>query len=290
MKKLLLFMVFSFAISITYAKQYRIKVSNFQFSIPTVNAKVGDTIVWIWKNGTHTTTSLRIPAGATPWDAPINSTHKRFAYIITKRGTYNYDCSIHATSMKGKIIVSATLDAGLNDFTLSNDESGASLNWKLNSTVDADRFSLQKSYDGENFSEIASVKVTALNNYNYKDNIDRTHRYVYYQVELLNKNGERQLSDIKMIDKGVQQAIVVSLSPNPISSPGHLMMKFNADKEGKMLVQLYNQSGKLIKETEMTTQRGVNNGHFHIGEQIAGSYYLVCTLNGVQEKHAIIIK
>ena len=80
------------------------------------------------------------------------------------------------------------------------------------------------------------------------------------------------------------------LSPNPISSPGHLMVQFNADKEGKMLMQLYSESGMFIKQAEMTADKGLNNGHFHLGDIMPGTYYVICTMGTVTEKHIIIVK
>ena len=39
---------------------------------------------------------------------------------------------------------------------------------------------------------------------------------------------------------------------------------------GKMLVQLFTQGGKLVTETEMTANKGLNNGHFHLGNLTPG--------------------
>ena len=59
-----------------------------------------------------------------------------------------------------------------------------------------------------------------------------------------------------------------------------------------MIVRLYNQNGSLIKQQEMMAVRGLNNGHFHLGDLnlAPGSYYIVCSLGNVQEKHVIIVK
>ena len=114
-------------------------------------------------------------------------------------------------------------------------------------------------------------------------------KYVYYQLQLVDKKGNSELSDIKMLTNPMQSPkLITGISPNPISSPGHLMLQFNADEDGKMLVQLYNSNGELIKQAEMSAVKGVNNGHFHLGDLDPGSYYLVCTLGDIKEKHAIL--
>lgn len=77
--------------------------------IPAVtNANVGDTIKWVNVNGTHTTASTTIPAGATPWNSP-NLTASGFTYVVKFAGTYNYTCH-PATGghMPGSIVVTGT--------------------------------------------------------------------------------------------------------------------------------------------------------------------------------------
>lgn len=82
----------------------------------TTNALVGDTIKWIWVSGVHTTESISIPAGAAPWASDLNSSTTTFSYVVTKVGTYNYDC--HASTphgMNGSIVVAAATGIPVND-------------------------------------------------------------------------------------------------------------------------------------------------------------------------------
>ena len=68
------------------------------------------------------------------------------------------------------------------------------------------------------------------------------------------------------------------------------MLQFNADTEGSMLVRLYDANGLLVKQTEMTAVKGLNNGHFHLGTLTSGTYYLECTLGTVTEKYTVMYK
>ncbi len=287
----LILLLFVAAAPAGFAAVIKIQVSNFQFTPKTVNAKVGDTIVWMWKNGGHTTTSLGIPAGAIAWDAPMNSTHKRFSYRVTKTGVYNYDCTIHAPNMKGKINVSAALTAGLQDFSVSTDNGKPLLVWITTLPANGAYFSVQRSTDGDQFAEITKVNAGAAGRYSYTDNAGLHDKFVYYQVEMTDAKGNRQLSPVQLFTNTAAAAkLITSISPNPISNAGHLMLQFNADKEGSMLVKLFNQNGTLIKQANMSAVKGLNNGHFHIGSLSPGSYYIVCTLGGITEKHTVIVK
>ena len=109
MKKILLLAALLIgSVSAASAADHRVRVSDFRFMPRTVNAVVGDTITWMWQNGMHTTTSVTIPAGARPWNAPIDSTHTRFRTRLTVAGTYSYQCNFHfAQGMTGTIVSAA---------------------------------------------------------------------------------------------------------------------------------------------------------------------------------------
>jgi len=111
MKKILLLTVALAICSISAASAARIqvRVMDFRFQPATINAHVGDVMVWGWLNGMHTTTSTSVPAGAQTWNASIDTTHRRFQYRLMVAGTYTYQCNFHfAQGMTGTIVVSAT--------------------------------------------------------------------------------------------------------------------------------------------------------------------------------------
>jgi plastocyanin len=300
MKRTLLFIaVILTSITTASAKVITVQVANFQFTPRRVNAIVGDVIRWVWVNGKHTTTSDQIPAGAAPWSRAINTNNRVFRYTVTRVGRYSYHCIPHQSiGMTGIIRVSTSAIAALTDFDIElSKEEKAVINWKSTNEKDIAYYSVQRSTDGVNFTEITKVNPAGSDvttqSYRSLDNNVSDNKFIYYQLEVIDKKGNSQLSDIKMFTRPTKTVkLITSLSPNPISTAGHLMMQFNADKEGTMVVQLYNQNGGLIKQQEMTAVKGLNNGHFHLGDLnlAPGSYYIVCTLGNVQEKHAIIIK
>ncbi len=79
-----------------HATKWVVNVQNFSFSPSNLpNVIVGDTIRWVWINGSHTTTSTTIPAGAASWDHPLNSSNTFYEYHVTIAGNYNYKCTPH---------------------------------------------------------------------------------------------------------------------------------------------------------------------------------------------------
>lgn len=70
------------------------------FDPATTDVLVGDTVLFQWVSGTHTTTcdggnGTSLPAGAATWNEMINSTSQTYSYVITVAGTYNYTCLFH---------------------------------------------------------------------------------------------------------------------------------------------------------------------------------------------------
>ena len=110
MKKLLLLAaLLSGGVSATFAADHRVTVSDFVFTPSTVNAVVGDTVTFVWRNGMHTTTSTSVPPHARSWNAPIDSVNTRFRVKPRVAGTYSYQCNFHVLQgMVGTIVVTAT--------------------------------------------------------------------------------------------------------------------------------------------------------------------------------------
>ncbi|HJY64712.1 MAG TPA: T9SS type A sorting domain-containing protein [Ignavibacteria bacterium] len=84
-----------FILAKTYTNTQIISVGAMTFAPATASVTVGDTIKWVWVERFHTTTSTTIPTGALPWDAPIDSTHPSFIYVVAVAGQYDYRCNFH---------------------------------------------------------------------------------------------------------------------------------------------------------------------------------------------------
>lgn len=277
--------------SAAFATIIKVNVSDFQFQPKTVNAKVGDTVQFVWKMGNHTTTSVTIPAGAVAWDRIMDSAHKSFRYVLRVAGTYKYKCTPHGViGMNGTLRVTAALSAGLSDITLNGDGLKAQVNWKTKTSADIAYFSVERSADGNTFREIKRILLAAGNSYSYTDN-DAKEKYVYYQVKMVDKKGNVEYSNILMQTRNVKEdKLITSLSPNPVTKAGHLLLQFSAETEGAMRVKLFTQTGKLVKEVSMYATKGINNGHLHMADMPAGTYYIVCTLGTKTEKHTIMMR
>ncbi len=111
MKKIYALISFLFLAIFTNAAVITVTAGNFAFSPAIVTVQCGDTVLWNWVSGTHTTTSSTIPICATAWTANLSATSTSHMEQIPCAGTYNYGCSIHP-NMTGQIICICT--SGIN--------------------------------------------------------------------------------------------------------------------------------------------------------------------------------
>ncbi len=306
MKKALLLLLAITLISLcSNATIHVVSVANFQFSPANVpDVIVGDTMRWVWVSGTHTTTDdngvhgtspTSTPAGAPTWNDSINVRKTSFDYTVTVPGVYNYLCNPHAANMKASFTASNALPIKLSSFLVTAGSGKAVVKWITESEQNTDYFSVRRSADGTTYNEIARVRAsgtsTVEKTYSYTDGNIEKGRYYYYNLVTVDKDKKEQVSETKLF-KGEEaiNKLVLTISPNPINNGGHLMMTFNAEKEGKMEVNVINAQGQVVTKNQLQAYRGVNNGHVHLGNISTGTYTLVCILNGVRETHQIVIK
>lgn len=308
MKKILLsFLSFLFIILASNAQVHQVHVVNvadYSFSPAAIdNVTVGDTVRWVWVSGRHTTTcdpasqgtGNSLPDGAATWNSPINATDPVFDYVVTMAGAYKYWCIPHAPNMAGTFTASNALPVTLSSFLVSPSNANASLTWKTASEQNTDYFSVRRSSNGSEYTEIARIPAAGNSSgekiYTFTDSkISSGQQYYYYSLAIVDKDGKHAFSDTKLFKNKLSALkLITSLSPNPVSG-GHLMMTFNADKEGKMNVSVINAEGKTMLNTLMQAYPGVNNGHLHVGNLSSGNYSIICLLNGIKETRQVIVK
>ena len=285
----------------SYATTWNVSVTNFSFSPLTVNAVVGDVIQFNWALGTHTTTcgsalpGTSLPAGAAEWDAPITSGATTFSYTVTVPGTYNYACTPHiAFGMKGTITVSGVLPVRFGSFSVIDNNSSALLQWQTFSELNSQYFSVRKSIDGANFYEIGRVNAAVNSNnektYQFSDtDPGKIYKYLYYEIVTVDIDKAESFSVIKTFRNNsiTKDNLIVALTPNPITRPGQVQIKFNADKAGIMDVTVYNSTGQMVLKTQVGAFYGLNSGHIHVCDLQKGTYNMVFSFAGKKETRKI---
>jgi plastocyanin len=110
-KKIFFLAVAIFMYATSFATIRKVTVGDNSFTPSAVKVHAGDTIMWVWTNGTHTTTSANIPHEAVPWNSNIDANTTSYIYVPTVTGTYNYQCSLTtSTGMTGSFTVTNITD------------------------------------------------------------------------------------------------------------------------------------------------------------------------------------
>jgi plastocyanin len=274
-----------------------VNVQNFQFSPTNFTAAVGDIVRFTWIDGSHTTTSQTVPAGAAGWDEPITSANTSFDYVITTPGDYTYWCTPHAPEMNGSFTVSAVTPVKMVNFAASISDKAILLSWKTVTESNADYFSVQQSHDGKDFSEIGRVKAAGNSEderlYSFTiSNSDRQNRFIYFRLVTVDFDKKQQFSPIilhRQHSKG-NGKLITKLFPNPARNGDHLQLSYDSDKTATMQISVYDVTGKLVSSLTMAAVEGVNHTHLTLPKLNSGKYTLQFMLNGKTESHSLVVQ
>lgn len=115
MKKIyfLLLMIALFSSALVKATKFQIHVTDHGFIPIDFTVNVGDTLLWIWDAGIHTTTSTTTPSDAPTWSAPVDADHATFQYAVMQPGIYTYQCNHYQAGMTGRF--NAVRSTGINE-------------------------------------------------------------------------------------------------------------------------------------------------------------------------------
>ena len=306
MKKLYLFFLLFTAFSFrpAYAVVVTVNVTNFQFTPANVNVNVGDVVRFRFNQGTHNASSIGVtngvPAGAADVFSGNPGAVVSYDYTVTTVGTYRYVCTLHGnagtyTGMLGQFVASAIVPVVLRNFSVTTVAKKPLLSWITETELNADYFSLRSSADAIHFTEL--VKIPAVGNstteqsYAFTDNnVNNKNNFTYYELAIVDKDGHRQLSEIKMFKNTLTPPkLINSVSPNPISRPGQLMVYFNAEKKNKLNVKVFDAAGKRVYAADMEAVPGVNSGHVHVCDFHPGIYRLQFSMDGLKETKTVVV-
>ena len=178
-----------------------------------------------------------------------------------------------------------SLPITLASFTGQSTPEGAYLRWSTSSEKDFRHFSLERSSNGFDFKEIATIAakgdVDILTNYDYLDGSVRGGRF-YYRLRSVDLDGTSEYSrSIVKVDLEGKASDLASVFPNP-SREKKIVVRLHTDKA---MLHLYDAFGKEVLKGEL--ERGDQEftpNHLH-----AGLYYATIVDGAVKQMIKIII-
>jgi hypothetical protein len=165
------------------------------------------------------------------------------------------------------------LSLKLDYFTGTKENGYNTLSWKAECNSETASFTLQRSSDGVNFTNIDSVQAATATEcslpYNYND-YTATGSKVYYRLEVIDQNGNITYSQLVLIlnDQNVIQ--LMNVRPNPVQTEAWLNISASENQNVELVI--YSIDGKQLVRQTINVVGGMNTIDLHTSTLANGMY------------------
>lgn len=146
-----------------------------------------------------------------------------------------------------------TLPVQCSSFNYQIKNGTVQLVWNTESEINNDRFEIQRSNDGVNYSTITSVFPSSLKSYLFNDNTTRNGEMYYYRIKQIDKDGKSTfICRTLKVTMGKEVNVFGNLYPNPVLNEA--IIDIIKPMNGKINVQILNLQGQVVyeKQNELT--------------------------------------
>jgi trimeric autotransporter adhesin len=177
----------------------------------------------------------------------------------------------------------------LGRFVASKENSDAALFWTTASEVNSDRFEIERSVDGRNFTAVGRVNASGnsntLKSYRYMDVNPLMGRkgIAYYRLKMIDRDRSYAYSQVVTVDFGRElRPIGLSLFPNPYTNDFNAIVEIDHADKGEVVV--YDLQGKIMHAEAKSFEAGENNVYINtLAGLPAGVYVLEVKTNNHQQ-------
>ncbi len=148
-------------------------------------------------------------------------------------------------------------------FTATAADKSVLLNWVTEQEINASHFEVERSFDGNVFTNIAKVSDGIANgtkrSYSLKDSDPalQQNTLAYYRLKQVDVNGSFSYSNILVVRFKNISDVTMQVSPNPFVES--ITARFNSDVKGFATMQISNLSGQTVINKNITINKGFNN-------------------------------
>lgn len=172
------------------------------------------------------------------------------------------------------------LPVKLTDFSVAlNAKEMPELYWNTSSEQNSSYFEVERSADGDNFTDIGRVAAQGTtsisHDYAFTD-ATALAGVNYYRLRMVDLDGNFTFSKIVSISVG-DQGLGIIVAPNPIQHSANLI--FNVNKAGNYRVDIINMSGQVIKSQEMYISSQNQTVPFTRSANMSAGIYILHAVN-----------
>jgi plastocyanin len=265
-----------------FAVTYTVQVGNYYFNPSSLNVEVGDIVKWVWVEGTHTTTSTSVPAGAASWDEPITSGSQTYSYTVTTAGTYDYVCSLHAgMGMVGSFVATVAVK------TLTVTPPSQSVSESAGSTI----FSVTSNSSWTTSSDVTWCTVTSSGSgngtivatYDMNNATNERTATITITVAGLTPINVQVIQDGSTVGIPESNLSSIRIFPNPAKD----VVKISLDNGfNNTRISLVDLTGKIIFDRPFA---GTNEVTLNVGDLTRGYYFVKIFLNNETITRRVIL-
>jgi hypothetical protein len=202
-------------------------------------------------------TGLRWTAPAVPGPNDANIT---FYYVgIAADGTGNTLNDFVYTSTSASVL---PVTLSVFDASVFNKNSTL-LKWRTETELNTNYFSIEKSDDGQHFSEVARVPAagnsTSARNYSYEDKgRGLKNASADYRIVTVDVDGKKSISTIKHLVFESDVKFIGQPFPSPVKSGNQTQFDIVSDKKQTVVLSVFSEQSKLLKIQNITVNKGRN--------------------------------
>lgn len=200
-------------------------------------------------------------------------------------GTLKISASINtANSVYGVYTPGSPLPVTLLDFTgeVSNDE--VNLSWHTASEINNEYFNLERSFDGQTFSTIASITASGnsnnLKSYSYTDQELQSNSTIYYRLAQVDFNGSTTNSPVisVKIETESNGLDLITVGPNPFNN--QLNIQYNSITNENVILKIYDNIGRMVLTNSIAPTDGINSFSLQNTSDLQSGIYFVTLQSG----------
>jgi len=188
--------------------------------------------------------------------------------------------------------VTQLLPVTLVNFTAAYTNSAVALKWTTTSEKNSSHFIIERSFDGQEYSEIAMVFAAGNSdistNYSYNDKVPSGNSgVIYYRLKMTDMDGRNKTSDVRIVRVGkTNDAVKIIAYPNPVVTDVRVTVP--QSWQGKTLsYQLTNTNGQIIKSY---TVQYASQTEVIAMSQVPPGMYVVRVINGNETAVQSVVK
>lgn len=236
-----------------------------------------------------------LPTGATSmtnWESPI--TVGSYTQYLICLSNYSSAITTVPLSFGGTAVVSCS-PLGVENVSLTgkNEAGYNALEWVSSSEFNADKYLVERSNDGMNYTEIGTVEAQGLSmeslTYQFED-LQPANNLSYYRVRLIRENGSSSSSNTLTLERQYSKDVeIVKTYPNPASEDLNIILASKTDASYEL--SLSNLNGQQVFKGNQTVQKGLTYASINVSDFRNGFYLLTVSQNGKNiATHKIVIE